>query len=174
MDRGCRVRTVQLAARRSASPAALQTSLDFAAKSGATLILTAEEPGRVVAGPEIGSSLTSHRLGSEMSELEPRAQFWGDIGGPWGPSVLPLALRWAAATGVLGLAVLPEIILLHIHMHTLTCPECYPPRSLPSHRVLSTPERQTSWRRPSQDSQPRTPSQVPTSLVSVKKSLALE
>lgn len=85
MDRGCRVRTVQLAARRSASPAALQTSLDFAAKSGATLILTAEEPGRVVAGPGIGSSLTSHRLGSEMSELEPRAQFWegktlGDLG----------------------------------------------------------------------------------------------
>lgn len=92
-DRGCRVRTVQLAARRSASPAVLQTSLDFAAESGAPRILTAEEPGRVVAGPGIGTSLTSLRLGTVMSELEPRAQFWGDIRGPWEPSVRRLALR---------------------------------------------------------------------------------
>lgn len=67
-----------------------------------------------------------------LSGSEPRAQCWGDIRGPREPSARPLALLWAAATEVLGLAALPEILFLHTRMHTRTRPDrCLPPPGLP-------------------------------------------
>lgn len=87
-------------------------------------ILTAEKLGRVVAGPRTGTSFTYLCLDAVKSELEPRAQFWGDIRGPREPTAQPLALLWAAATEVLGLAV-PHSpprnsFLAHGHTHAHT------------------------------------------------------
>lgn len=60
-----------------AFPAALQTSLDFAAGSIGPRALIAEGPDGMAAGPGVGTSLTSLGLAAATPESEPRVQFQG-------------------------------------------------------------------------------------------------
>lgn len=60
-----------------AFPAALQTSLDFAAGSRGPRAPVAEGRGGMAAGPGVGTSLTSLDLAAAKPESEPRVRFQG-------------------------------------------------------------------------------------------------
>lgn len=76
---------VLLAARGPAFPTARQTSLDFAARTGAPRVLTAEGRSRMAAGPRGREVVHLPPLRAATPESEPRVQFQGETRGSGAP-----------------------------------------------------------------------------------------
>lgn len=139
-------------------------------------ILTAEELGRVVAGPGTGTSLTYLCLDAVKSGLEPRTQFWGNISGdPESP--LPSPSLFSGLQQLRSWDWLPSLKFFSC-TQTHTCTHAHA-RSAASLRLclpagFYRPRSRRLVSGTHRLSQPRTPSQVLTSLISVKKRLASE